>query len=267
LHGSRSTLYQGENGSVPKSLVLLTFQIEVKHAQPKGRERDQNINPRGGGNYVNAGNSSQNEFNPQPGMVNQMYGGMSPALMAQWYQRMQAYYMAMGRGMMPAMQMSGGPMMGMPNMAMQGMPMTGGMPPMGQQMMGGMGQQPAMGGYGGGMPMQQGGYGSPPPQPQYQPEPPSHEGEYVYDNISDQGPGQQHSPPPVVLGEVPAGPKEGPPPNAPTGPSSGGGKPYGGGAGRGRAMVRGVGRGYSGGGGYQGGMARGGGVRYNPYGR
>jgi len=218
-----------------------------------------------GGNYGNAPNYGQNGFNPQGGMMNQMYGGMSPALMAQWYQRMQAYYAAMGRGMMPGMQM-GAPVMGMPNMAaMQGMPM-GGMAPMGQPMMGGMGQQPGMGGYGTGMPMQQGGYGSPPPPHQYQPEPSSHEGEYVYDNNSDQGPGTQQSPPPAVLGEVPAAQKEGPPPNAPTGPS-GGPKPgggYGGGGGRGRGMMRGVGRGY--GGGYnQGGMARG--LRYNPYAR
>jgi hypothetical protein len=48
-------------------------------------------------------------------MMNPMYGGMSPALMAQWYQRMQAYYATMGRGMMPAMGM-GNPMMAMPNM-------------------------------------------------------------------------------------------------------------------------------------------------------
>jgi RNA-binding protein Musashi len=88
----------------------------------------------GGGGY------GQNGFNgQQPNMMSQMYGGMTPAVMAQWYQRMQAYYaQAMGRGMMPGMQM-GGAMMGMPNMNMQGgMPM-GNMPNMGGQMMG-MGQ-------------------------------------------------------------------------------------------------------------------------------
>jgi hypothetical protein len=115
------------------------------------------MNQRGGNYGANAGNYNQNGFNPQQqnaGMMNQMYGGMTPALMAQWYQRMQAYYAAMGRPMMPGMQMGGMPGMGMPGV--QGMPMG-----MGQQMMGGMGQQPGMGGYGDGMPMQQG-YGSPP---------------------------------------------------------------------------------------------------------
>jgi hypothetical protein len=31
----------------------------------------------------------------------QMYGGMTPALMAQWYQSMRAYWAGMGRGMVP----------------------------------------------------------------------------------------------------------------------------------------------------------------------
>ena len=181
-------------------------------------------------------------------MMNPMYGGMSPAMMAQLYQRMQAYYAAaMGRGMMPM----GGPMMGMQNMPMQGMPGMNpammGMPPQG------------MGGYQGAVPMgqggytQQGGYGSP--------EQSSHEGEYTYDN-SDQGQSQQSPPPQGMSGDIPApsGPRDGagPPPNAPTGPS-GGNKPV---YGRGRGAMRG-GRG----GPFPGGMARGGNVRYNPYAR
>lgn len=201
----------------------------------------------------------QNGFGGQ-GMVNPMYGGMTPALMAQWYQRMHAYYATMGRGMMPGMGMTN-PMMGMPNMNMPGMGM-GGMPAMGGQMMGGMNQ--GMGGYQAGMPMSQG-FVSQTQQPQYQPEPSSHEGEYTYDTSSDQPPSTgQQSPPPNAGGEIPSGPREGPPLNAPTGPS--GLKPGYGGMPRGRGMMRGVGRGYTGGS-FPGGMTRGGHVRYNPYAR
>jgi RNA-binding protein Musashi len=223
--------------------------IEVKRAQPKGREREE---PRPGFQQRGYGGQGQGQFNQNgfggQGMMNPMYGGMSPAMMAQIYQRMQAYYAAaMGRGMMPM----GSPMMGMPNMQMQGMPgmnpaMMGGMPPQG------------MGGYQNQMPMGPGayqqGYGSP--------EQSSHEGEYTYDN-GDQGSGYQaQSPPPQGMGGEmpPSGPREGagPPPNAPTGPSGGFKPAYG----RGRGTIRG-GRG----GPYQGGMARGGNVRYNPYAR
>ena len=166
----------------------------------RGRTFDQNRNF-GGGNAGNFG--GQNGFNNNPqGMMNPMYGGMSPALMAQWYQRMQAYYATMGRGMMPAMGMNS-TMMGMPNMNMQGMGM-GGMPAMGGQMMGmgqGMGQQ--MGGYQGSMPVNQG-FGSPTQQhqqPHFQQEGSSHEGEYTYDTTSDQGPSpSQHSPHQTVSG-------------------------------------------------------------------
>jgi RNA-binding protein Musashi len=250
-------------------LDLTNCQIEVKRAQPKGREReveprrpyerDRNFGGGGGGQFP-----GQNGFNgPQGGgggMMNPMYGGMSPALMAQWYQRMQAYYATMGRGMMPAMGM-GSPMMGMPNMNMQGMGM-GGMPAMQGQMGGGgqpmMAMNPNMGGYQG-VPMNQG-FQSP-PQQSYQQET-SHEGEYTYDTGADQ-PSQQ-SPPPNS-GEIPSGPRDaGPPPNAPTGPSSGVKPTYGGGP-RGRGMMRG-GRGFTGGS-FPGGMARGGNVRYNPYSR
>ena len=130
-----------------------------------------------GGNTGNFG--GQNGFNnpqqqQQPGMMNPMYGGMTPALMAQWYQRMQAYYATMGRGMMPGMGMNQ-PMMGaMPNMNMPGMPMGPGM-----QMMGMPPQQPGQQqmGY---QAMSQGFVGSPPPPPQqphhFQQEPSSHEG-------------------------------------------------------------------------------------------
>ena len=133
--------------------------------------------------------------------MNPMYGGMTPALMAQWYQRMQAYYATMGRGMMPAMGMNQPMMGGMPNMNMQGMPM-GGMP---QQMMG-MPQQPQPGQQMGYQPMNQGFVGSSPPQQphHFQQEPSSHEGEYTYDTGSDQGP-SQHSPPP--MDGVPSGPR------------------------------------------------------------
>jgi RNA-binding protein Musashi len=226
----------------------------VKRAQPKGREREQVTERRPyerDRNFGGAQNFAQNGFNgqQQPGMMNQMYGGMSPAVMAQWYQRMQAYYAtAMGRGMMPGMPM-GQPMMGMPNMNMQGMQM-GGMP----NMMG-MGQQ--------GFPQM--GQGSPPYNQQYPQETSSHEGEYTYD-MADQGPStSQSSPPPNNSGDAPSGPRDaaGPPPNAPTGPS--GLKPNFPGP-RGRGGMRG-GRGYNAGPGFQGGATRGGNVRFNPYGR
>jgi len=234
----------------------------VKRAQPKGREGQAPPERRDfdrGRNYGGGNFGGQNGFNQGGGMMNPMYGGMTPALMAQWYQRVQAYYATMGRGMMPGMGM-GGPMMGMPNMNMQGMGM-GGMP-MGGQMMG-MGG-PGMGGFQGQMPMNQG-YQSPPQQ--YQQEGSSHEAEYTYDTGSDQGQGsQQHSPPPNAGGDVPSGPRDaGPPPNAPTGPS--GLKPNYASGPRGRGgMSRGGGRGY-GGGSFPGGMPRGGNVRYNPYAR
>ena len=264
MHGPWSSCNQRKNGIFLAELILIS-QIEVKRAQPKGREREQGMSQRSFDQSRSYGGSTgtfggQNGFSPQQGgMMNPMYGGMTPALMAQWYQRMQAYYATMGRGMMPGMGMNQ-PMMG--GMPMPGMPM-GGMP---QQMMG-MPQQPQPGqqqmGY---QPMSQGFVGSPPPPQQphhFQQEPSSHEGEYTYDTGSDQGP-SQHSPPP--MDGVPSGPREGPPPNAPTGPS--GLKPsYGGGGGRGRGgMMRGVGRGY-GSGSFPGGMARGGNVRYNPYAR
>jgi RNA-binding protein Musashi len=247
---------------VSQSVISLMFsQIEVKRAQPKGREREQVMDRRQERNYGGPPpNFNQNGFNGQ-GVMNPMYGGMSPALMAQWYQRMQQYYAAaMGRGMMPAMGM-GTPMMSIPNMNMQGMPM-GGMGPMGGQMMG----QPMGPGFGqpaGFQPPMNQGYNAP-NQPFQQPPPePSHEAEYTYDTPEQVPPAQQSPPPQSSYSpEIPSGPREGPPPNAPTGPS-GGVKPNYSGQ-RGRGMMRGV-RGYPGA--FSGGMARGGNVRYNPYSR
>jgi RNA-binding protein Musashi len=211
---------------------------------------------RGDRNYGGSGNYNQNNtFNAPPqGMMNQqMYGGMSPAVMAQWYQNMRAYYAAMGRGMVPGMTM-GTPIMGMPNMNMQGMTMGGVMP--GQM----MGMPQTMGGFqGGAMPMNQP-FGAP-NQPYQQQEMSAHEGEYTYDTAPDH---QGHQSPPQSMSPE-ASSREGPPPNAPTGPS--GGKPnYAGVARGGRGGMRGGGRGYSGGS-FPGGMARGGNVRFNPYGR
>jgi hypothetical protein len=235
----------------------LCVQIEVKRAQPKGRERDQEQSRRGYDRQQPYAGTPQGGYPPQNGFgmpaamgMNPMYGGMSPAMMAQLYQRMQSYYAAaMGRGMMP---MGAQPMMGMPMqpnmMPMQGNPYA------------------AMQGY----PV--------PPQQQYQQEPSQHEGEYTYDTIPQehiQGPpSSQSSPPPQSMEMMGSsgGHREGPPPNAPTGPS-GGVKP-GGGYGRGtRGSMRGARgggpAGYSSSSGYpsSGGMPRGGNVRYNPYAR
>ncbi|KAJ6260570.1 hypothetical protein Dda_4796 [Drechslerella dactyloides] len=187
--------------------------IEVKKAQPRGNARDRNFdddsgNRHGGGgggfrdrgHHNRFGNRDQNQgsggpqdhssFNPQnnsqSNMANAMGGapganpsaafmnGISPAMLAQYWQRMQQYMMVMMQ-QQQQMQMRGGPggqqpMMPNMNMAnfnpqmmaqmqqmqqMQGMP--GGMPPMGMN-----GMPPQMGGPQGPNPQfnmnQQGGY-------------------------------------------------------------------------------------------------------------
>jgi RNA-binding protein Musashi len=110
-------------------LEILGKQIEVKKAQPRGNMREEE-EARGGARANRFGrkgaddNQSMNQ-NPQNG-GNQMANGMTPQLMAQYWQRMQTYFammqqqMAMGRGM-PGMPAGMNPMMmqQMQAMAMQ----------------------------------------------------------------------------------------------------------------------------------------------------
>ncbi|KAH7357923.1 heterogeneous nuclear ribonucleoprotein HRP1 [Plectosphaerella cucumerina] len=76
--------------------------IEVKKAQPRGNLREEEEAARRGGKF------RKDDGNPQGGMNNQMgggAGGMTPQVMAQYFQRMQNYFammqqtMAMQRGM------------------------------------------------------------------------------------------------------------------------------------------------------------------------
>ncbi|KAF3939307.1 Nucleolin [Dactylella cylindrospora] len=166
--------------------------IEVKKAQPRGNARDRNFEEEGGnrhhGNFrdrghhnnnnnrfnnnrdQNHGGQDQNSFNnpqnAQNNMQNQMSqggnqpaftNGMSPAMLAQYWQRMQQYMMMMmqqqaqmqnmGRGAGQPGMMPNGANMGNFNPAMmaqmsqmQGMPgMPGGMNPMAMNGMAGMG--------------------------------------------------------------------------------------------------------------------------------
>ncbi|KUJ15728.1 RNA-binding domain-containing protein [Mollisia scopiformis] len=89
-------------------LEILGKPIEVKKAQPRGnmREEEEPRNIRGGGRFRKGNeNESQNANQVQQGGGNQMApGGMTPQLMAQYWQRMQQYFammqqnMAMGGG-------------------------------------------------------------------------------------------------------------------------------------------------------------------------
>lgn len=110
-------------------LEILGKPIEVKKAQPRGnmREEEEPRNARGGGGgggRFRKGNDGQDSPNPnavQQGGGNQMApGGMTPQLMAQYWQRMQQYFAMMQQ----QMAMGGG----------RGMPMGGMNPAMMMQM-------------------------------------------------------------------------------------------------------------------------------------
>ncbi|KAF1994992.1 RNA-binding domain-containing protein, partial [Amniculicola lignicola CBS 123094] len=167
-------------------LQILGKPIEVKRAQPRGNMRDEEDKKFGGGNGNGGGGrgggkfGSRNDSNggfdnqqnqPQQGGPN---GAMTPAMMAQYWQRMQMYFQqmqqniatqgqgmpgpmaGMGAGMNPAMMAS---MMGGMN-GQPGAPAQGGMNQMNPAMMQQMqqmqmqqqmgGQQGGSGGYGGG---------------------------------------------------------------------------------------------------------------------
>ncbi|KAG4305682.1 hypothetical protein PORY_000592 [Pneumocystis oryctolagi] len=139
-----------ENAMAQPYLAIRDKQIEVKRATPKGNIKERmNITKEkdmSGCNYQrNFYNKNNDGFNfpMDPQMMQQFYGGMSPAIIAQYYQRMQAYMAAMqtmgrgmqipagmniGRGMMPTMQTMPAiqAMPAIPSMA--GMPIMPGFP-------------------------------------------------------------------------------------------------------------------------------------------
>ncbi|EMR10812.1 hypothetical protein PNEG_00959 [Pneumocystis murina B123] len=129
-----------ENAMAQPYLVIHDKQVEVKRATPKGnlkertnmtKEKDMNGYDYQR-NYFGKDNSGFN-FPMDFQSMQQFYGGMSPAIVAQYYQRMQAYIAAMqnmGRGMQIPGGMGRGMMPGIP-----GFPMGMNMGPMNPMMM------------------------------------------------------------------------------------------------------------------------------------
>ncbi|KAH7075041.1 hypothetical protein FB567DRAFT_610560 [Paraphoma chrysanthemicola] len=119
------------DATLRQPLQILGKPIEVKRAQPRGNMRDDDggdkkfgrnkFNNRDNGNNGNNGYDNQQNQQPQGGNA-----GMTPAMMAQYWQRMQQYFQQMQQNL--AQQQAGG---GMPN------PMgpMGGMNPMQMQQM------------------------------------------------------------------------------------------------------------------------------------
>lgn len=161
-------------------LQILGKPIEVKRAQPRGNMREEEDNKkfgRGGkfgGRNENGGNGG-GDFNQNNMAANGQNAGMTPAMMAQYWQRMQLYFRQMQTNLAAANGGMPNAMGGMPNMnpAMMGMMANGGGGPMGgmnPQMMNMMagnmsptqnmgGNQGMMGGNGGGGEQRQGGPG------------------------------------------------------------------------------------------------------------
>jgi len=114
-------------------LEILGKPIEVKKAQPRGNMREEEESRGGkGGRFRKGGqDDNQNASQVQQGGGNQMApGGMTPQLMAQYWQRMQQYFAMMQQ----QMAMGGG----------RGMPMQGGMNPAMMAQMAQMQQMQAM---------------------------------------------------------------------------------------------------------------------------
>jgi RNA-binding protein Musashi len=104
-------------------LEILGKPIEVKKAQPRGNMREEEDSGRGGRNRFRKGggnderqdHSNNSQQQPQAGANQMAPGGMTPQVMAQYFQRMQQYWMVMqqqmamgagrgmGGGMNPAM--------------------------------------------------------------------------------------------------------------------------------------------------------------------
>jgi RNA-binding protein Musashi len=124
-------------------LQILGKPIEVKRAQPRGNMRDEEGGDKKFGGRGNKFNNRQDGNAGFDGAQNQMQqgggggnSGMSPAMMAQYWQRMQQYFQQMQQQL--AAQQGGGmpnPMGGMAGPMGPGMP-SGMNPAMMQQMMG-----------------------------------------------------------------------------------------------------------------------------------
>ncbi|CEJ62443.1 Putative RNA-binding protein musashi/mRNA cleavage and polyadenylation factor I complex [Penicillium brasilianum] len=138
--------------ALSRPLEILGKTIEVKKAQPRGNLRDENRGGRGGrDNYrdMNQGGDS----GPQQGGAGAgqqgMAGGMTPQMMAQYWQRMQQYFammqqqMAMGGGQMNMGAMNPAMLQQMQQMQMKQMQQMGGAQQQGQQQPGGMSPNPA----------------------------------------------------------------------------------------------------------------------------
>lgn len=135
--------------ALSRPLEILGKPIEVKKAQPRGNLRDENRGGRGGrDNYrdMNQGGDSGQQQGGQQGMA----GGMTPAMMAQYWQRMQQYFammqqqMAMSGGNMNMGAMNPAMMQQMQQMQMKQMAAAmGGAGPQQQPQAGGMSPNPA----------------------------------------------------------------------------------------------------------------------------
>ncbi|KAH7392238.1 hypothetical protein DE146DRAFT_634398 [Phaeosphaeria sp. MPI-PUGE-AT-0046c] len=163
------------DATLRQPLQILGKPIEVKRAQPRGNMRDDDGGDKKFGrnkfnNNNQGGNNAgyDNQQNAQPQGAN---GSMTPAMMAQYWQRMQQYFQQMQQNL--AQQQTGGgmggpmgPMGGMNPMQMQQMQMmNGGMnrntgSPNPQNMMGGMNPMQMQAMMGGNAPNAPGGGGN-----------------------------------------------------------------------------------------------------------
>jgi RNA-binding protein Musashi len=143
------------DNALSRPLEILGKPIEVKKAQPRGNLRDEDRGGRrggrDGGGYRDMNHGG--ESTPQQGGQQGMAGGMTPQMMAQYWQRMQQYFAMMQQQMAMAGQ-------GQPQGMAAGM--MGGMNPAMLQQMQQMQQMKGMGGN----PQQPQGSMSPNPNPQ-----------------------------------------------------------------------------------------------------
>lgn len=147
------------DATLRQPLQILGKPIEVKRAQPRGNMRDDDGGDKKFGrnkfnNHNQGGNNNGGFDNSQSAQPQGANGSMTPAMMAQYWQRMQQYFQQMQQNL--AQQQAGGgmggpmgPMGGMNPMQMQQMAMMngGGMnrntgSPNPQNMMGGGGMNP-----------------------------------------------------------------------------------------------------------------------------
>ncbi|KAF2746851.1 RNA-binding domain-containing protein [Sporormia fimetaria CBS 119925] len=125
------------DATLQQPLAILGKAIEVKRAQPRGNMREEEDKKFGRGKFGNrndggGGYDQQQNQNQQMGGANMQ--GMSPAMMAQYWQRMQAYFQQMQQQLAAAQQ--GG--MGNMGMGAMGGQMNPAMMQQMQSMMGGM---------------------------------------------------------------------------------------------------------------------------------